>query len=63
MQFLLRRETLQLYRNFLRVLRNVEGSEYRIELKRWVRSEFETAISKQDSNDEVCDVAIQMSSI
>lgn len=56
MQFLLRKETLQLYRQFLRVLRDVKNSEYRAQLKIWIRSEFETAISKEDSNDEVCDV-------
>ena len=56
-QFLLRRETLQLYRQFLRVVMDVEDDEYRLQLKGWIRSEFEMAISGQDNNDEVGGIA------
>ena len=52
-QFLLRRDTLQLYRQFLRVTGNVNDCEHRVQLKKWIRSEFEMSINAQDSNDEV----------
>lgn len=58
MQFLLRRDTIQLYRQFLRVIMGIDDREYRIQLKRWIRSEFEAAITVQDDNDEVNNVKL-----
>lgn len=57
-QFLLRRDTIQLYRQFLRVIMGIDDREYRIQLKRWIRSEFEAAITAQDDNDEVNNVKL-----
>ena len=54
MQFLLRRETLQLYRQFLKVLVNISDNERRVEMRKWIRSEFEMAANTQDNDDEVC---------
>ena len=48
----MRRETLQLYRQFLKVLLKVEDKQYRGQLRVWIRSEFEVAGS-QDDHDEV----------
>lgn len=56
-QFLLRRETLQLYRQFLKVLMDISDNDHRLELKKWIRSEFEIAANTQDSDDEE---AVQM---
>ena len=53
MQFLLRRETLQLYRQFLKVLMDISDNDRRLELKKWIRSEFDMAANTQDSDDEV----------
>ena len=41
MQFILRREVLCLYRQFLRVSRDVGGVREREEMRRWVRGEFD----------------------
>lgn len=56
-QFLQRRETLQLYRQFLRVLMDIDDDGHRLELKRWIRNQFEMAVNEQDTSDEE---AIQM---
>ena len=40
-QFILRREALCLYRQFLRVRRDVGGEREREEMRRWVRGEFD----------------------
>ena len=53
MQFLQRRETLQLYRQFLRVLMDIDDDGHRLELKRWIRNQFEMAVNEQDTSDEV----------
>ncbi|XP_065907941.1 LYR motif-containing protein 2-like [Dysidea avara] len=51
-QFLLRRETLQLYRQFLKVLLKVEDKQYRGQLRVWIRTEFEVAGSQGDHDEE-----------
>ena len=33
---------------------DVKDSGYRLELKKWIRREFDMATRTQDSNDEVC---------
>ena len=40
-QFILRREALCLYRQFLRVSRDAGGAREREEMRRWVRGEFD----------------------
>lgn len=40
-QFIYRRETIKLYRDFLRALKGVENLEKQLELRTWIRGEFE----------------------
>ena len=40
-QFILRREALCLYREFLRVSHNVGGAREKEDMRRWVRGEFD----------------------
>ena len=54
-QFILRREAVCLYRDFLRVSREVGGSREREDMKRWVRGEFD---KWKGITDEVCRIAL-----
>lgn len=50
-QLILRREAVCLYREFLRVSREVGGSRERDDMRRWVREEFN---KWKGITDEVC---------
>ncbi|CAL1261373.1 unnamed protein product [Larinioides sclopetarius] len=40
-KFLLRSKSLNLYRDILRTIKKIPNKEHRIELKQWVREDFE----------------------
>ncbi|XP_070568280.1 LYR motif-containing protein 2-like [Ptychodera flava] len=47
-QFMLRQQSLRLYRDILRALREVQNEEHRKELKEWARSEFKQNKGEKD---------------
>lgn len=50
-QFIQRQQTLSLYRDFLRAIRDIESEPQRAETKTWVKGEFE---KWKHTTDEVC---------
>ncbi|XP_055927344.1 LYR motif-containing protein 2-like [Argiope bruennichi] len=47
-QFLLRSKSLTLYRDILRTIKKIPNKEHQIELKQWVRKDFEQNKSIRD---------------
>lgn len=35
---------------------DIDDNAHRLEMKKWIRSQFEMAVNKQDTNDEVFDL-------